>query len=147
MIFKGYEAPIHSPNKKANSSFFREILKLRILQHQEARKNELSFFDRGIPDSLAFFNYLGIAAPLDLLTTIEEYRYYDRVILLSPWEEIFQQDVIRKESYSDSILLYKLTKDAYLKSGYMIWELPETSIEERISYLIKLLVTENIIEL
>ena len=147
MIFKGYEAPIHSPNKKANSSFFREILKLRIQQHQEARKNELSFFDRGIPDSLAYFNYLGIEAPPDLLTTIDEYRYFDRVILLPPWEEIFHQDVIRKESFNDSLLLYKLTKEAYLKSGYKIWELPENSIEERISYLMKLLVTEKIIEL
>ncbi len=147
MISKGFTAPLHSLNKKGNSSFFREILDLRIKQHQEALNNELSFFDRGIPDSLAFFKYMDIAAPSALIKSIEEYRYYEKVIMLPPWEEIFHKDEIRKENFRDSILLYELTKEAYMKSGYDIWELPEDSIEGRISYLLQLLSTRNLIEL
>ncbi len=131
MIQDGREAPIRNLQARKEGSFFKEILKKRIVQHQAAPQGDTSFFDRGIPDSLAFIKYMGIEAPQALRRAVDKYRYHSTIFLLPPWKEIYQKDSIRQENYSEAEKLFWLIKEAYKESGYLIFELPQSSIQAR----------------
>ncbi len=135
MIQDGGKAPILSLQTKNDGLFFKEILLKRIRQHQAASEKTISFFDRGIPDSLAFLNFMGLEKPSILSKAIDKYRYNTTVFLLPPWEEIYKNDAVRQESFKESEILFKLIKEAYLESDYLIEELPIGSVEKRVLFI------------
>ena len=132
MIQDGGKAPIRNLREKNNGLFFKEILRKRIQQHQATSGNTISFFDRGIPDSLAFLKFMGMENPPVLSKAIDKYRYNNTVFLLPPWEEIYENDLVRLESFAEAEILFNLVKEAYSESGYLIEELPIGSIEKRV---------------
>jgi len=136
MIKDGADAPIHSSGARKEGSFFREILQKRIKQYLDAPENEPSFFDRGVPDSLAFFKYMGKAAPMALIHAVQKFRYNSTVFLLPFWEEIYKSDEVRKESIEQAKQLNRLIRDAYIESAYNILDIPESSVAERTQIII-----------
>jgi len=147
LIAKGAIPPIRSKDEKKNRDFFRNILSERIELHQSAPSDQLSFYDRGIPDSLSFFKFRKLKAPDLLLEAINEYRYNVNVFILPPRIEVFSNNFIRQESFKQAVELYENTIDSYTISGYKLIELKEVSVELRAKEITRNIKSMGIIEL
>jgi len=134
LINQGMIPPIWA-DKPDSSRFFELILRQRIFCHQEIKAGEIGFYDRGIPDSLAYFKYQNLRPPSVLLEATETYRYNPVVFVLPPWREIFVNDSVRKETYEETKVLYGLAKEVYLSAGYDIIELPKATLERRVEII------------
>ena len=74
-----------------NPLLFSELLlKGRLKQYIEANslESDLVFLDRGLPDVLAYMNYIGDKYPQKFIDTCKNH-VYDHVFILSPWQEIY----------------------------------------------------------
>jgi len=80
--------------------FSEELLNSRIQQFNDSKKlqTDYVFFDRGIPDIIAYLNFKKVHFSKKILKSVDKYRY-DMVFLLEPWKDIYSSDVIRYESF------------------------------------------------
>lgn len=116
------------------------LLEGRITQYNNATKENASlvFIDRGLPDVLAYMHYIGDEYPVSFKEACEKHRY-SRVFFLPPWEDIYESDAERYESYEQAIIIYEYLKQAYISFGYEIIEVPKTSVANRIDFIQKYL--------
>ena len=117
--------------------FSEKLLEGRKIQHREADiiPTSLIFIDRGIPDVLAYMDYFNTTYSVYFTNACKEYPY-DKIFFLPPWEEIYQSDNERYESFKEASLISKYLFETYKKYGYTPIEVPKTSIEERIQFIV-----------
>lgn len=116
--------------------FSERLLEGRIKQYQNAVNEEKPvFIDRGIPDVVAYMDFIGDTYPVEFVAACETYKY-DKVFLLPPWEEIYTSDAERYESYEEASKIHNYLVDTYTKYGYELHEVPKTSVEERFQFII-----------
>lgn len=135
IIEEGITPPMAMTNSSKLSSFGDKVLQNRIIDFNDSRKFELCFFDRGIPDSLAFSYFMNRQADQNLINAIDNYRY-DQIFILTPWREIYCQDSIRTESYEIASQIYSFCLKAYNDSGYRLIEVPQLSVAERAVFIL-----------
>lgn len=113
--------------------FSQMILEGRKKQFDEAINipDEIVFLDRGIPDVLAYMNYIGDAYP-PLFDIACKENSYESVFLLPPWKEIYTPDEHRYETFEQAQLLYNHLKETYQYFGYNPIEIPQDTIANRI---------------
>ncbi|NVK53647.1 MAG: ATP-binding protein [Flavobacteriaceae bacterium] len=113
------------------------LLEGREKQYLEAQKSKdnLVFFDRGIPDIHAYLEFLKTDYPSCFLEKSSKYKYTE-VFILPPWKEIYISDNERYESFEQAIAIYHQLKKTYKKIGYTIHTLPFGSVTERTDYLL-----------
>ncbi len=116
-------------------AFQQEVLKRRISFYESVRDNEIAFADRGIPDQLAFARFRGFS-PKILLDNVTKYQYADSVFIANPWKEIYIQDQVRKETFEEAVKMHEVFCKVYEELGYQLVKLPQTSITERVNYII-----------
>ncbi len=116
--------------------FNQKLLEGRTQQFLDAQKkrNTPIFFDRGIPDVLAYMDFFKQPYPPAYEKTCITYKY-DRVIILPPWREIFISDGERMESYEEAVVLYDHLRETYTRLGYDLVSLPKGSLEERMNHI------------
>ena len=116
--------------------FSERLLEGRIKQYEKATtEGKNVFIDRGIPDVVAYMDYIGDTYPEKFIAACETYKY-DKVFLLPPWEEIYTCDAERYESYEEASKIHHFLVDTYTKYGYDLHEVPKTSVEERFQFII-----------
>lgn len=71
------------------------------------------FFDRGVPDVLGYLRLSGVPAPGHMERAAAVFRYYRRVFITPPWQEIFQQDRERKQDLDETVRTYDVLVAAY----------------------------------
>lgn len=113
------------------------LLQGRIKQHKDASNetHDLVFLDRGIPDVVAYLNFVNSNYPKDFIKACEQFKY-DQLFLLPPWEEIYQRDNERYESFKQATQLYKFLVKTYTDFGYQITEVPKDSVENRVNFIL-----------
>lgn len=118
--------------------FSQMLLEGRERQYLHATKSteKVIFFDRGIPDVHAYMNYLGTEYPKLYLDKSTSYLY-DKVFMLAPWKEIYQQDNERYESFEQAIELDKFLREAYQEIGYQIIDVPFGAVSERCDFILQ----------
>ena len=117
--------------------FSEKLLTKRIKQFKEAEKNidQYVFFDRGIPDIIAYLDY--IKCNYSNIFIEESYKYrYDKVFILPPWKEIYISDNERYETFDQAVEINKFLVKWYTKFGYEIKSIPKLSIENRIDFIL-----------
>lgn len=112
--------------------FSEMLLEARIRQFEEALASEEKwvFLDRGLPDVVAYMDYYSTEYPEKFVQACES-RKYDHIFMLPPWEEIYETDDERYESFEQAEIIHSYLKKAYISYGYRPIEVPRTSIEER----------------
>ncbi len=117
--------------------FSRKLLEGRVKQYEEADKlsEKILFYDRGLPDITAYMDYIGTPYPNSFNSACETYKYY-RIFLLPPWKEIYTQDNERYETYEEARTIYKYLRQGYEKYGYEVFEVPLSSAEERVDFIL-----------
>lgn len=123
-------------------AFNQKIIAARLEQYKEAKAidAELVFFDRGIPDVLAYMNYFEQAYG-DHFRNIAKIHTYDSIFLLPIWKEIYTVDEERFESFEEALQIHEHLKQSYTQLGYAVIEVPKDTIENRIQFILNQLKT------
>jgi predicted ATPase len=116
--------------------FSEKLQEARIQQHQQSDKisGNFIFFDRGLPDVVAYMDYYNTSYPSKFTEACQKYKY-QKVFLLPPWIEIYRNDGERYESFEQALLIHEFLKRSYLSYGYKPIEVLPDSVENR-SYFI-----------
>ncbi|MBM1106845.1 ATP-binding protein [Aurantibacter crassamenti] len=118
--------------------FNRKLLDGRTDQYKKSKKiNEnLIFFDRGVPDVLAYMNFYQQELKSEFIDAAAAYQY-DLVFLLPMWKEIFATDEERFESFEVGLKIQDYLRKSYTDYGHNVIEVPFDSIENRIDFILK----------
>lgn len=101
----------------------------------ESKAAELVFFDRGIPDVHAYMNYLGVKYPAIYIEKSLECRY-TTIFMTPPWQEIYESDNERYESYEQSLAIHNHLKETYRELDYVISDVPVDAVEKRVDFIL-----------
>ncbi|MGD2270731.1 MAG: ATP-binding protein [Desulfobacterales bacterium] len=114
-------------------SFERLILSRKIQIEASLPEDDIIFFDRAVPDSIAYFKLEGLDAqePFEKST----HCCYKKVFLLDPL--VFQKDPVRSENEAVAGELARLIESSYRMLGYQIVHVPVFSIEDRTEFILE----------
>jgi predicted ATPase len=115
-------------------AFSNELLQRRIQQFQDSQQG-INFYDRGIPDVPAYHKFTGDPIPDSYMTACKKYRY-DMVFFLPPWEEIYQSDNERYESYDQAVTIGHTLTDFYQSQNYKVFTVPKLPVDQRLLHLL-----------
>ena len=114
------------------AEFQRKVLKLKIEVEKAAPKDKIVFFDRAVPDSIAYYQICGLD-PKEVLKFCQRRKY--RKIFL--FEQLpFDQDHTRVENGETVKKLNKLLKESYQNLGYELIKVPAVSVKERVKKIL-----------
>ena len=100
----------------------------------DSLEREVVFFDRGLPDVVAYLDYLKSSYPESFKTICSQHSY-DKVFILKPWKTIYTQDNERYESFEQALIIHDFLVKSYTEYGYTIIDTPFGTIEERIEFI------------
>lgn len=121
-----------------NPTLFSEKLlegRLKQFHEGEACTAPILFYDRGMPDVTAYMDFADVSYPESFSNTCSEFRY-DAIFVLPPWEDIYQQDNERYESFEQAEEIFHFLKKAYEGYGYQVLEVPVGTIKDRVQYIL-----------
>lgn len=95
---------------------------------ENSKKNEITFFDRGIIDCFSHPHLDTSAA--------NQFRYNKTVFIFPPWKEIYHTDDERIQSYDESVEVYYKVINIYKEYDYELLEVPKTDISSRADFII-----------
>ncbi|PIV45312.1 MAG: hypothetical protein COS25_00495 [Candidatus Nealsonbacteria bacterium CG02_land_8_20_14_3_00_37_10] len=114
------------------AEFQRKVLKIKIEVEKSAPKDKIVFFDRAIPDSIAYYQICGLE-PRKVLKSCREKTY--RKIFL--FEQLpFENDYARVEDGKTIGKLNKLLKESYQNLGCEVINIPVASVKERVKKIL-----------
>ncbi|MND98684.1 hypothetical protein D3C87_455160 [compost metagenome] len=94
------------------------------------------FFDRGIPDTLAYIEMENLIIEESLLAEAKAHRYYKKIFILPPWQEIYETDNERKQTWEEAEATFNQMKNVYEQLGYEVVEIPKTTVEQRYQFIL-----------
>lgn len=97
----------------------------------------ITFFDRGLPDLMAYLMVGGHTIDSSYYEALEQLSYDLKVFILPPWEQIYKTDDERKETYKESINIYSHIVKMYEELGFELIEVPHVKIEDRVKFVLK----------
>lgn len=93
------------------------------------------FFDRGIPDLVAYAIRFGID-PEPYRYAAREHRHGSPVFVLPPWRSIFVGDELRRMSFEQYSEFHELIATAYVDAGYELLEVPRVPVDLRAAFVL-----------
>jgi len=91
-------------------------------------------FDRGVPDCITYASLMDID-PAPSLRAAERYRYHGEVLILEPWEAIYDTDDERTMSFEQTRPFHDALVDAYARTGYTLVVVPTGPVEARAAFV------------
>lgn len=98
--------------------------------------HEIVFLDRGIPDVVAYMDFIGDDYPIEFVTACRE-NIYTKAYILTPWKEIYKSDTERYENFEQAQIIYNHLVLTYEKYGYTLIEVPKDTVENRVEFILK----------
>jgi predicted ATPase len=99
----------------------------------------LTFFDRGVPDTLAYIRLMGLGLEQENIEACSRYRYWRQVFLAPPWAEIYETDSERRQPYEEAVRTYGRMIEVYSECGYECVELPKSTAPLRADFILSTL--------
>lgn len=117
--------------------FSEKLLEGRTQQFINAKNEDenVVFLDRGIPDVIAYMDYVKDDYPKHFVEACENYTY-DMVFVLAPWQEIFTSDSERYENFEQAIDIHHHLLQSYKRFGYQLIDVPFGTIESRTDFIL-----------
>jgi predicted ATPase len=128
----GHALPWHDRPLFAELMLSWEMRSYRIAQQSPG----LVFFDRSIVDLVGYFRLINLPVPVHLERAVQSFRYYPRVFIAPPWEEIYEQDRERKQDFSEAVRTFEAMVTAYSANGYELLEIPRSAVEQRVAFIL-----------
>ena len=98
--------------------------------------SNIIFFDRGILDTICYMQMESIPISDELRITVNLHAYQVKVFILPPWEEIYETDSERKQTWEEAVYTFEKMKATYLEFGYEIVEVPKISVQKRAGFVV-----------
>ena len=123
--------------------FNQKLIAGRTKQYQESQQlnADYIFFDRGLPDVLAYMDFFDQTYDATFIKACEDMSY-DLVFILPPWETIFAIDGERYESYEELVQLNKFLTERYTHFGNIPIVVPKETVEKRVQFILNKLAEE-----
>ncbi len=124
-----------------NPLLFSELLlKGRENQYIQAQNHEsnLVFLDRGLPDVLAYMDFIGDIYPQEFVNSCKVHTY-DYVFILKPWEAIYTSDNERYENFNQAQEIHEYLLHTYQSYNYNLLDVPFDTVENRTDHILKVL--------
>ena len=99
-----------------------------------AGQSRRAFFDRGLPDLIAYLRHGGCAPAPEL--SCESRVYAPVVFLAPPWPKIFVNDTERPQTFQESVALHEQLLCAYRECGFDIQLLPQVPVVSRVDFVL-----------
>ncbi|MCM4166558.1 RecBCD enzyme subunit RecD [Arenibacter antarcticus] len=117
--------------------FSERIMEGRIRQFKAGDKIEkpIVFYDRGIPDVVAYMDCFGQTYDQHFEDNCKAHRY-DYIFLLPPWKEIHASDNVRYESYEEALRIHSFLEATYREYGYSIIDVPKETVDGRVNFIL-----------
>ena len=114
------------------------LLKKRQAQYKEAteKMNDLVFFDRGIPDILAYLNFAK-TSPSNNFKQLDKTYAYQKVFVTPPWKAIYRKDNERFETFDEAQEIHHHICRTYAQLGYEVIEIPFGIPSERAEFILQ----------
>jgi len=123
--------------RKDEKKFQDEVLEFKINLEKKIPKNKVVFFDRGIPDSEAYYQLYGFEPAVHFKKAIKSCSYR-RVFLLDFYD--FKKDYARVESRKQQIKIHDLLEKAYKKTKIPLEIIPKMEAKSmRAKHVLKII--------
>lgn len=110
----------------------RMVLQRSMQAEEGVPKDRTVFFDRAIPDNIAYHKLRGMST--EHIEAVAKGRYR-KVFFMEPLH-FYEKDYSRTEDLEIANRLSRLLLDAYRNLGYPVIEVPPVSVEERVSFVL-----------
>lgn len=94
------------------------------------------FFDRGLLDSICYMKMENISLTEELNYLVNTNRYHKKVFILPPWQEIYEIDNERKQTWKEALYTFEKMKQTYLEYGYQVIEVPKNTTDNRCEFIL-----------
>lgn len=94
------------------------------------------FFDRGVPDTIAYARLTGLVLPDEANNVVSECRYNRIVFLFPPWESIYRTDRERKQNFQIAVETCREIERTYENLGYELIRVPLLSPSQRSDFIL-----------
>ncbi|MBO6828960.1 ATP-binding protein [Allomuricauda sp.] len=120
--------------------FNKDLLEGRASHYRQSKhiNAPISFFDRGIPDVLAYMDFFDQAYDDYFISHAENHRY-DSVFIVPPWKEIYVSDNERLETFEEAENIHHSLLKIYTQFGYNPIEVPKDDVLNRIDFILETL--------
>jgi predicted ATPase len=109
-----------------------EILRMQLEQEKKIPRNRVVFFDRAIPDTLAYFEYYKISVPE--WAAKEAFKPYKRVFFLEQLP--IEKDHVRTENEEEAEQINQHIVNTYKRLNYELVAVPVMSVKERVRFIL-----------
>jgi predicted ATPase len=125
---------------KDHHSFNEAVFKGRLAQyHGATHSNKLYFFDRGVPDSLAYLLADEKEVPSHYIEEAKLCNYYHTVFITAPWQEIYIKDDQRWEGYEYALKIHHNIEKYYQELNYQLVAVPQLEVSKRVEFILNYL--------
>lgn len=123
-----------------SKSFNDQLLHARLQHFREGGDldEKYLFYDRGLPDVLAYMDYFKQPYEKNYIDICTENRY-DEVFLLPPWEAIYVQDNERMENFEQACDIHYQLEETYTALGYTPIHIPFGTVAARLQFVLELI--------
>ncbi|GAB3424872.1 AAA family ATPase [Niabella aquatica] len=125
---------------KNKELYARLMLEASLRRYDEVNTRAFSnfiFFDRGILDTICYMKMEHIPVSNEIIEVAARRPYNSNVFILPPWQEIYETDNERKQSWGEAVFTFKKMKETYLDFGYNFIEVPKTTVKQRAEFIIQ----------
>lgn len=116
--------------------FTEVVVEKRIQAYNELHLGKPVFFDRGIPDALAFLYRQELEVKPHLRKAAQDHKYNTMVFITPPWYSIFKNDNERRETYAESVTVHTFIAKTYSDLGYKLVDIPPGELEARVEFVL-----------
>lgn len=114
------------------AKFQEEVFRLKVKVEKKAPKDKIVFFDRGLPDSIAYYQVCGLD-PQKIIRLCSK-KSYRKIFFLEQLP--FEKDYARVEDDKIVKKLNKLLRESYINLGYIIVDIPAMSVEKGVQKIL-----------
>ncbi|WP_207513937.1 RNase adapter RapZ [Longitalea luteola] len=94
-----------------------------------------TFFDRGIPDIIAYLKAAALPVHDRYYTALQHHPYQPLVFILPPWQAIYVNDAERWQTFDEAVHLYINIRETYKALGFTLVEVPPANIHNRVNFI------------
>ena len=102
-----------------------------------ASAEAVTIFDRGILDTVAHFRIAHLDLPKEAKLQARQLRCNRKAFITPPWQQIYETDIERKQTFEESLLVYRTIKEVYTAYDYELIEIPQASASERADFILR----------
>lgn len=116
-----------------NLEQFAQECRQRMLHHLSRCPSGISFFDRGLPDNIAYLRCKNLVAGTEFHEQLEQYN--SLVFYFPLWPKIYVNDPQRPETLEHAAKVDQSLRYTYHSLGYKLVEMPLDSVTNRVQFI------------